>query len=117
MRNVLIYVVTGLGLLAVTLLLAAYAPNITHAWFSFGAFTILLVAVLARMYWPVRKSAKVWLLLAFFMVVHIVAYAFLLQRVPRWPSLLYVVTGPVEVMLFATIAKVWLDVLPPKVKL
>ncbi len=116
-----LYVVIGIVLVAGIVALAALRPDISydqfHIWFSFALFTGILGLVLAKMYWPVRKSAKVWLLLAFFMVVRIVAYTFLLQRVRQWPSLLYLLTGPAEVMLFAAIAKILLDVLPPKVKL
>jgi uncharacterized transporter YbjL len=115
------YVVIGIVLVAGIVALAALRPDISsdrfHTWFSFFFFTSILGLVLAKMYWPVRKSPKVWLLLAFFMLMHVVAYTFLLQSVRQWPSLLYLLTGPVEVMLFAAIAKILLDVLPPKVKL
>ena len=116
-----LYVVIGIVLVAGIVALAALRPDISydrfHTWFSFAFFTAILGLVLAKMYWPVRKSAKVWLLLALFLAMHIVAYTFLLQRVRQWPSLLYLLTGPAEVMLFAAIAKILLDVLPPKVKL
>jgi hypothetical protein len=113
-RELLLYIVAGIGVAAGLVAMAGIA---TYTWYSFSCFTILLAGVLAKMYWPARKSAKVWLLLALFMAVHIIAYTFLLQRVREWPSLLYLLTGPGEVMLFAVIAKILLDVLPPKVKL
>ncbi len=117
----LLYVLIGIALVGGIVALAALRPDISsdqfHTWFSFVFFTGILGLVLAKMYWSVRKSAKVWLLLASFMVVHIVAYTFLLQRVRQWPSLLYLLTGPAEVMLFAAIAKILIDVLPPKVNL
>lgn len=117
----MLYGVVGVALTAGIVALAARRPDISydqfHIWFSFSFFTGILALVLGKMYWPVRKSTRVWLLLAFFMMVHIVVYTFFLQRVREWPSFLYLLTGPAEVMLFAAIAKVLLNVLPPKVKL
>jgi uncharacterized transporter YbjL len=119
--QILLYGAVGVASVAGIVALAALRPDISydqfHIWFSFAFFTGILGLVLAKMYWPVRKSAKVWLVLAFFMVVHTVAYTLVLQRVREWPNLLYLLTGPAEVMLFAAIAKFLLDVLPPKVKL
>jgi uncharacterized transporter YbjL len=117
----LLYVLIGTVFVCGIVALAALRPDISsdqfHTWFSFVFFTSILGGVLGKMYWSVRKTAKVWLLLSSFMVVHIVAYTFLLQRVRQWPSPLYLLTGPAEVMLFAAIAKMLLDVVPTKVNL
>ncbi len=90
---------------------------ISHTWFSFVFFTVLLAIVLIKLYWSARKSAKLWLLLAFAFLVHIVAYAAFLSHVQEWPALWYLLTMPVEVMVFAAIIYKCLKVLPAKVKL
>ena len=119
--GLVLYLVIGISLVAGIVALAALRPDISveqfRVWFAFGYFTVVLGLVLAKMYWSVRKSTKAWLLFAVFMALHIAGYALLLQRGMRWPAIFYVVTGPFEVMLFAALAKVVLDLLPPKVNL
>lgn len=115
MGEMVIYVVSAIALVTGLLLLLS-TPGVTHAWYSFICFTALLSAVLVKMYWPVRKSVKVWLLLAVFLSVHSLCYVVLLRNVSDWPGYSYLITCPIEVMLFAMIAKVALNVLPPNVK-
>jgi hypothetical protein len=49
--------------------------------------------------------------------VHIAGYIVLLNHVREWPAFSYLLTMPIEIMLIAAIVKVFLNVLPPKVKL
>lgn len=113
MRDLLISIVVGIGLVIVIIALAVYAPNLSHAWFSFGFFTILLAAVLAKMYWSVRRIRKVWLLLTLFMAGHITAFIIFLEHHPDWPTFWYIPVCSIEVMLFAAIAWRWLKLNPP----
>jgi len=117
MRTFLLYVVIGIAVVAGILALAAYAPNITHAWFSFVGFTSVLAIVLARMYWSARKSAKVWLFLAVFMVIHSGGYVILLRQGADWSGLWYVLTMPIEVMIVIAAIKICLNVMPRKARL
>ncbi len=82
--GLVLYSVIGISLVAGIVALAALRPDISveqfRVWFAFGFFTVVLGLVLAKMYWSVRNSAKVWLLLAVFMALHIAGYALLLQR-------------------------------------
>jgi len=116
-----IYVRVGIGLVAGVLGLAVLRPNISdaqfHIWFSFIFMTALLLYILVKMYWSVRRVRKVWLLLGLFMTAHTTGYVMLLRHVSNWPGLWYVFTVPIEIMLFATIAWLWLKVNPPNVKL
>jgi hypothetical protein len=116
LRDFVLYVTIAVGVVAAILILAVYDPNITHAWFSFFFMTFILAAVLAKMYWPVRRSAKVWLFLLFFLAIHCGAYAVLLLHVDELPSFWYVLTMPVEVMLVLVGTKICLNVLPPKTR-
>ncbi len=117
MRSLLLYIAIAVGIVAAILGLAVYAPNITHGWFTFGFMTIFLGVILAKMYWPFRKSGKVWLALGTLLLVHIGAYVALLRHFEDLPILSYFVKRPVEVMLANVITKAWLNVLPTKVKL
>lgn len=114
LRDFLLYVVIGVALVVGILFLALVSPNISHAWFSFFFFTTLLFVFLARMYWPVRRSVKVWLILALFMALHVGCYVVILHRVHDWPAFWYVLTAPIEVMLAAAIIYKCLKVRPPK---
>ena len=118
-RDLILYVVIG-TLLAAAVMLWPFVipkrlwPHLTHAWFSLIFFTVLLGVVLARLYWQERRSAKLWFLLALLLVFHAMGYGFLLVRVGPWPALWYPLTMPIEVVVFAAIAKMWLNVLPRK---
>lgn len=117
----LLYVLIGIALAAGIVALAALRPDITpsqfRTWFSFSFFTSVLCLVLFKLYWPLRKSGRVLSLLIVFIVVHMGAYIFFLVHVPELPSAWYLLTGPIEVMLFATLAKIFLNVLPPRARL
>jgi len=115
-----ILVVSGLvigGILYAFLVPERFWPRLTHGWFVFIFMTIFLGAILAKMYWPFRKSGKVWLALGILLLVHIGAYVALLRHFEDLPILSYFVTIPVEVMLANVITKAWLNVLPTKVRL
>lgn len=117
MRTILLYIAIGVGFVAGIIALAAYAPHITHAWFLFVGSTVLLAIILAKMYWSVRKSIKVWLLLALFLAVHCTCYVMVLRRVSDIPTFSYIFSIPIEVTVFAALAWLWLKVNPAKVKL
>jgi len=117
MRDLLLYVIIAVGAVAVIIGLAMYVPNISHVWFSFVGFTSLLAVVLAKLYWHVRKSAKVWLLLAFLLTVHCLCYVEILRHLSNWPAFWYVLTMPVEVIAVAAAMKICLNVLPRQVRL
>lgn len=112
-RELLTYIVAGLAVVGGLLLLA----GLPHVWYLFVCFSVLLVAALAKMYWSARRSLKVWLLLAAFMIVHCIFYVGILRHVENFPAFLYIITCPIEIMLFATIAKLWLNILPPTARL
>ncbi len=121
MRNLLLYVVIGIAFLAGILALAFFGQDVSFAllrtWYSFVCFSLLLAAVLVKMYWPVRKSAKVWPLLGILFLIHVGVYVVFLRHVQDWSTLWYLLTTPIEVMIIATIVKICLDVLPPRVKM
>jgi hypothetical protein len=115
-RDLLLYVGIAVGLVAGILALAVYAPNVTHAQFVFVFMTLILETMLVRMYWPFRKSGKVWLVLGILLLIHIGAYVSVLRYIEDVPILSYFLTIPAEVMITAAITKIWLNVLPTKVK-
>lgn len=117
MRSLLLYVGIAVGLVAGILILAVYAPNVTHAQFVFVFMTLILETILVRMYWPFRKSGKVWLVLGILLLIHIGAYVVVLRRVADVPILSYFLTIPAEIMIANLITKTWFNVLPTKVKL
>ena len=118
--ELLVYVGVGIGLVAGVLGLAVLRPNISgaqfHVWFLFIVMTAFLLYALVKMYWSARRVRNVWPLLGLFMAAHTVGYVILLRHVSDWPGLWYVFTIPIEIMLFATIARLWLKVNPPNVK-
>jgi hypothetical protein len=119
-RDLILYVGIGIAVALAAVALPIIAPerySVSHSQFSFFFFTLIFAIVLVRMYWPVRRLLKVWLLLMFLLGVHIAGYIILLNHVQQWPTFSYLFTMPVELMLIATIVKVCLNVLPPKVKL
>lgn len=121
-RDLILYVIVGLCLAAGAVLWPfvipePFWPHLTHAWFSFIFSTFALVIVLAKMYWPMRNSVKVWLLLTLLLGVHIIGYTILLRSIPQWPAVSYIVTVPVEVMAINLVTKICLNVLPRNVKL
>jgi hypothetical protein len=116
MRNLLLYIVIGVGIVGGIITLAIYAPKIGHAWFSFVGFTILLVGILVKLYWTARKDLRIWMLLLAFLAIHCGFYTVLLRHSSDWPAFWYVLTGPIEVMVFATIAKIGLNILPRRVR-
>jgi hypothetical protein len=110
LRELGLYIIVAIGVIAGGLALAAFT---SYEWYSFILFSALLAVVLAKMYWQARRVWRLWLLLALFMIAHTGVYVAVLQRVPNWPTISYVITGPLEIMLFATIAWFWLKVNPP----
>ena len=109
MRDLLLYAVLAFLVIACGLVLVSYT---NQPWTSFIFLTILFTAMLAKMYWPVRRVWRLWLLLAAFMAAHTAAYIVLLRHLPDWPALWYILTMPLEGMLFATIAWLWLKLNP-----
>jgi hypothetical protein len=115
-----VLVVSGLvigGILYAFLVPERFWPHLTHGWFVFVCMTALLEFILIKMYWPFRRSGKVWLVLGILLLIHIGAYVEVLRHIEDVPVLSYFLTIPAEVMIAATITKIWLNVLPTKVKL
>ena len=71
MRDALLYVGIAVGIVAGILILAVYAPHLTHAQFVFIFMTLFLETILVRMYWRFRRSGRVWLVLAALLVIHV----------------------------------------------
>lgn len=118
-RDLILYIAIGVGIVTVGTLWAflmpeRYWPHLTTTWFAFIFFTVLLGIFLARFYWTHRKIVKLWLLLGALMAIHTMAYAIFLSYVHQWPALWYLFTMPIEVMLFAVIVKMCLNILPSK---
>ena len=116
-RNLLLYIVIGIGLVTAVLFLAFFLPNISHAWFIFVWATAFLCLFVSRMYWHQRKSGKLWALLVLLLIVHIALHAITFEHLPQFPTILFLFTVPAEIMLVATIVKVCLNVMPGMVKL
>lgn len=119
-RDLLIYIAIGVGIVTVGTLWAfllpeRYWPHLSYTWSAFIVFTVVMGVVLAKLYWHKRRMVKLWLLLGLLMAIHTVAYVIFLCYVHSWSALWYVFTMPFEVMLFALVVKVCLNVLPRKV--
>ena len=117
MRDFFLYAAIGIGIVATVVLWASVGPDISHTWFSFLFFTGLLLAVLVKMYWPMRRNVKIWLLMLAFLTAHIGSYVLFLRRVHEWPAFWYLLAMPIEVMIFAAITHKFAHVLPTKVRL
>lgn len=117
MSKLLVYVVVALGIVGIIGLQAVYLPNVTHGWFVFAGMTALLIGILTKLYWPVRKKWKAWPLLGALLLAHIVAYTALLRRISDVPILLYFLTIPLEVIVFQAVVYKAVGILPPKLKL
>jgi cell division protein FtsW (lipid II flippase) len=112
-----LYVVIAIAIVAMTILWALKGPETSHTWYSFISFTGIFAIVLVKMFWPVRRSWKVWVLLALFLVVHVVFYTLFLQYAQQWPGFWFLLTMPIEVMFVTVLVYKCIRVLPPKVKL
>ena len=116
-RDLIIYIAIGIGIVMVPtlwmfLVPERYWPHLTGTWFAFIFFTVVLGLFLVKLYWPHRKMVKLWVLLASLMVNHALAYIIFLSHVHQWPAVWYLLTMPIECMLFALIVKMCLNVLP-----
>jgi hypothetical protein len=89
-----------------------YWPHLTTTWFAFIFFTAALGIFLVKLYWSKRKILKLWLLLGLLMAIHTTAYVILLSHLHQWPALWYLLTMPIEAMLFALVVKICLNILP-----
>jgi hypothetical protein len=121
-RDFILYIVIGVGLVTIGTLWMFVVPerywlHLNHTWFSFIFFTGLLLIVLAKMYWPVRQNLKIWFLLIVFLAAHFACYVLFLEYVREWPAFWYLLTMPIEVMIFAAITHKFADVLPKKITL
>jgi hypothetical protein len=114
--DLILYVVIGIGFVGIVLALAFYLPGISHTWFMFIWATAFLGVFISRMYWPHRKSGKLWALLALLLIGHIVSYAAIFDLFPRFPAMLLLITVPLEIMVVATIVKVCLSLMPARLK-
>lgn len=84
-------------------------------WWAFGWFTAGLVFILVHSYWHVRQSGAVWLLLAFWLVIHTIVHALLFRRFPAWPGIVYLFTMPAEAIALSYVIWKTLNVLPKAV--
>src|ERR1700733_10721729 len=116
-HDFLLYIIIGIGLVTAGLLLAFFLPNVSHAWVIFFWATAFLCLFIPKMYWQHRSSVKLWALLILFLIAHIVLYAITFEHLPQFPTILFLFTVPVEIMLVAAIVKLCLNVMPGKVKL
>jgi hypothetical protein len=115
-KDLVLYVAIGIGFVGVVLALAFYLPSISHTWFMFIWATAFLSVFISKMYWPHRKSGKLWALLALLLIAHIGSYAAIFDLFPRFPAILLLITVPLEIMVVATIVKVFLNLMPASLK-
>src|ERR1700738_361582 len=111
-RDFFLYILVGVGLVTTVLFLALLLPNISHAWFIFGCATLFLCIFVSRMYWKQRRSSKLWILLTLLLAGHVALHAIVFERLPRFPTFLFLLTVPMEIMLVATIVKLGLNIMP-----
>ena len=97
--------------------LAFYLPNLSHTWFMFIGATAFLIFFISRMYWAHRKSGKLWALLALLLIAHVAFHAFMFDVFPQFPTILFLFTVPLEIMLVATIVKLCLNLMPARLKM
>jgi len=120
LKQLALYVVLGLAIVGGAVVFGVFTPDQlfpTRAWFTFIFATGFLCLFVSKMYWSHRKSRKLWALLALLLIAHVALYKLVLEHFPQFPSILFLVTVPLEIMLAATIVKVCLNVMPGKVKL
>jgi hypothetical protein len=120
--DLVLYVAIALALVIGGALYIFFVPpqrwvHLTHTWFAFTFFTVLLAVALAKMYWSARKRAKLWVLLGLFPLAHIAAYVVFLKRVPDWPTFWYIPSYTAEGMLFMVLTKLGLNVMPTTTRL
>ena len=119
-RDLLLYAVTGVGIVGGAVLFGVSIPERffpSRAWFVFICATAFLCLFVLKMYWQYRRSAKLWALLVLLLIVHIALYTIIFEHLPQFPTILFLFTVPVEIMLVAAIVKLCLNVMPGKVKL
>src|SRR5437773_5412171 len=93
-RDLLLYVAIGLGLVLTMVLWIFLAParyqfHVDRTWFMFGWLTAGLWFFLGQSFWHARHSATLWRVLALSLVVHTVAYGVLFRFVQPWPGIAY----------------------------
>ena len=115
-REFFLYTAIGIGLVATVLLLAFFLPNISHTWFIFFWATAFLCLFVSRMYWHEKKSGKLRILLAFLLIGHIGIHTILFEHFPKLPTILFLFTVPLEIMLVAATVKLCLNVMPGRFK-
>lgn len=116
-RDLILYTAIAVGIVTVGTLWAflmpeVYWPHLTTTWFAFIFFTAGFGIFLVKLYWSKRKILKLWLLLGLLMAIHTAAYFIFLSYVHQWPAVWYLLTMPIEAMVFALIVKICLNVLP-----
>ena len=119
-RDLILYTVTGVGIVGGAVLFGVYVPERflpSHTSFVFICATAFLCLFVSKMYWQYRRSARLWALLVLLLIVHIALYTITFERLPQFPTILFLFTVPVEIMLVAAIVKLCLNVMPGKVKL
>jgi len=81
-HDLFLYTVIGIALITTVLLLAVFAPNISHTWFIFVWATVFLCLFVSKIYWHQRKSGKLWILLGVLLAAHITLYAIVFGHFP-----------------------------------
>jgi len=116
-RDLLLYVVIGLGLvlamvLWIFLLPARFQFRVDRTWSMFAWFTALSWFSLVQSFWHIRHSAALWRILALSLVFHTVVYSLLFRFVQPWPGIAYFFTLPAEAMAITYVISKRLKVLP-----
>src|SRR5262249_19681867 len=88
--------------------------HIERKWFMFGAFTLVLWAGLAELFWKARHSLRLWLILATALIPHISVYSVLLRLVQPWPISAYLLTLPIVGMIIMYVVWRRLGLLPSR---
>lgn len=88
LRDLGLYVSVAAALLALTLYMAVYHPdiNLSSNWVGFGAITSVVFGVLLRGYWTYRKTTRLWACLLVLLALHIVCLAGLQRWHPEYLS-------------------------------
>ena len=120
--TLILYVLLGACLVAAFVVTAFLVPlhyltELNRGWFFCCFFTLVLVIFVIRMYWSARRSHNLWRLLFLLFVGHAAFYAVIFRELGQLPTLWYLLTMPLEVMLIATIVYLCLKIPPPRVKM
>ena len=121
-RDLILYVAIGFGIVIVGTLYAFllpqhFWPHLTRTWYMFIVETGFLYFFVVKMYWHERTFLKIWLLLGLLFFIHLVGYWLLLSHFQEFSSAWFLIAGPGEVIVIATVVKLCLNVMPKSVKL